>query len=81
MGYKTATTKLPEEKLVELKKKTEENTNKEALNKAIYHYLSCPYVEEGEWKGWDDEAEAGEKTKRGRRPFYIEKYFKDRRKE
>ncbi len=78
MGYKTASTTLPEEKLAELKKKTGEDTNKESLAKAVYHYLACPYVEEAQWKGWSEDS--GEKSRRGRRPFYIEKYFKDDRK-
>ncbi len=78
MGYKTVSTTLPEEKLAELKKKTGESTNKESLTKAVYHYLSCPYTEDTQWKGWGEET--SEKTKRGRRPFYIEKYFKDKKK-
>lgn len=78
MGYKTTSTTLPEEKLAELKKKTGEKTNKESLAKAVYHYLSCPYVEENQYKGWDDD---NVKTKRGRKPFYIEKYFKEVNKE
>ena len=38
-------TKLPEDVLIELKKKTKEETTKEALAKAIYHYLECKYTE------------------------------------
>lgn len=37
-------TVLNEEELEELKKKTGEHTTKEALRKAVEHYLSCPEV-------------------------------------
>lgn len=79
MVYKTVSTTLTKEKLEELKKKTGESTNKESLARAVYHYLYCPYIEEGQWERQDEEP--SKRTKRGRRPFYIEKYFKDERKE
>ncbi|MFO7966177.1 MAG: DUF5371 family protein [Archaeoglobaceae archaeon] len=79
MVYKTASTTLPEDKLKELKKKTGESTNKECLAKAIYHYLSCPYVEDVQWEEW--RKEPTEKNKRGRKPSYLEKYFKEKNNE
>lgn len=39
--YIKATTLLPDFIIEELKKKTGEKTNKEALAKAIYHYMRC----------------------------------------
>ncbi|HID42387.1 MAG TPA: hypothetical protein EYP30_01195 [Archaeoglobaceae archaeon] len=39
--YIKATTLLPDYIIEELKKKTGEKTNKEALAKAIYHYMGC----------------------------------------
>jgi hypothetical protein len=39
--YVKATALLPDYILEELKKKTGEDTNKEALAKAIYHYVNC----------------------------------------
>jgi len=41
-----AQTVLPEEILKELKKKTGESSTKDALAKAVEHYLRCPYTHE-----------------------------------
>ncbi len=41
-----AQTVLPEDVLEELKKKTGEVTTKDALAKAVEHYLVCPYTHE-----------------------------------
>jgi len=41
-----AQTVLPENVLEELKKKTGENATKDAIAKAVEHYLSCPYTHE-----------------------------------
>ena len=41
-----AQTVLPEEVLEELKKKTGENATKDAIAKAVEHYLVCPYTHE-----------------------------------
>ncbi len=41
-----AQTVLPEEVLKELKKKTGESATKDALAKAVEHYLKCPYTHE-----------------------------------
>jgi len=41
-----AQTVLPEEVLEELKRKTGEMTTKDALAKAVEHYLICPYTHE-----------------------------------
>jgi hypothetical protein len=39
-------TVLPQEDLFALRKKTCEPTNKEAISKAIYHYLNCQETDE-----------------------------------
>ncbi len=41
-----AQTVLPEDVLRELKKKTGESATKDALAKAVEHYLKCPYTHE-----------------------------------
>jgi len=41
-----AQTVLPEDVLEELKRKTGEMTTKDALAKAVEHYLTCPYTHE-----------------------------------
>ncbi len=41
-----AQTVLPSEMLEELKKKTGESSTKDAIYKAIEHYLACPYTHE-----------------------------------
>ncbi|OKY77519.1 MAG: Component of type IV pili like system [Candidatus Methanohalarchaeum thermophilum] len=41
-----AQTVLAEKDLEKLKEKTEETTTKKALQKAVEHYLKCPYSEE-----------------------------------
>ncbi|AGK60183.1 hypothetical protein Asulf_00148 [Archaeoglobus sulfaticallidus PM70-1] len=41
-----AQTVLPESVLEELKKKTGESATKDAIAKAVEHYLSCPYTHE-----------------------------------
>nr|WP_244403283.1 MULTISPECIES: DUF5371 family protein [Ferroglobus] len=41
-----AQTVLPEDVLNELKKKTGESATKDAIAKAVEHYLMCPYTHE-----------------------------------
>ncbi len=41
-----AQTVLPEDVLEELKKKTGESATKDAIAKAVEHYLKCPYTHE-----------------------------------
>ncbi|AEA47096.1 MAG: hypothetical protein DRO98_00990 [Archaeoglobales archaeon] len=41
-----AQTVLPEHVLEELKKKTGESATKDAIAKAVEHYLMCPYTHE-----------------------------------
>jgi len=41
-----AQTVLPESMLDELKKKTGESATKDAIAKAVEHYLMCPYTHE-----------------------------------
>jgi hypothetical protein len=41
-----AQTVLPENVLEELKKKTGESATKDAIAKAVEHYLMCPYTHE-----------------------------------
>jgi hypothetical protein len=41
-----AQTVLPEDMLNELKKKTGESATKDAIAKAVEHYLICPYTHE-----------------------------------
>lgn len=41
-----AQTVLPEDVLEELKRKTGEHTTKDALARAVEHYLKCPYTHE-----------------------------------
>ncbi len=36
---------LPEEDIITLKMKTGEPSTKEAISKAVYHYLDCPEAE------------------------------------
>ena len=36
---------LPEEDIITLKIKTGESSTKEAISKAVYHYLDCQFVE------------------------------------
>jgi len=36
---------LPEEDIITLKMKTGESSTKEAISKAVYHYLDCPEAE------------------------------------
>lgn len=57
-----------ESDLEELKKKTGESTNREAINKAINHYIYCPFR--------DKEIKHSEKKKRkaGRKPPYLDKF-------
>jgi len=66
----TVTTKIPVEMLEKLKKKTGEKTNKEALAKAIYHYILCTEVEK-------DQSIRDKKRKAGRSPFYLDKVMKE----
>ncbi len=62
--YIIAQTKLPEDTIQKLKEKTGESTIKEALAKAIEHYLACSYVEPPK--------KVGQKKRRsGRLPVYL----------
>lgn len=36
---------LPEEDIIALKIKTGESSTKEAISKAVYHYLDCQFIE------------------------------------
>jgi len=66
----TVTTRIPRDVLEKLKKKTGEKTNKEALAKAIYHYILCTEVKK--------EKEIPEKKKKaGRSAFYLDKVIKE----
>ena len=66
----TVTTRIPEDVLKMLKKKTGEKTNKEALAKAIYHYIICTEVKEVQ-------NTREKKRKTGRSPFYLDKVMKE----
>lgn len=39
---------LPQEDVIALKKKSGESSIKEAISRAVYHYLKCEKVEENE---------------------------------
>ncbi len=43
--YVIAQTELPEDKIKELKKKTGEKTVKDAIAKAVEHYIICNYTD------------------------------------
>ncbi len=62
--YIIAQTKLPEDTIQKLKEKTGESTIKEALARAIEHYLTCAYVEPPK-KGKQ------KKRRSGRLPVYL----------
>jgi|Deesub1362B_J571_1020462.scaffolds.fasta_scaffold00799_14 hypothetical protein len=66
----TVTTRISDEMLKELKKKTGEDTNKEALAKAIYHYIVCPEAEK-------EKNLTEKKKKTGRYPFYLDKILRE----
>lgn len=59
--------KIPEEALKELKRKSGESTNKEALSEAIEHYINCCMIEE---ECVDTKKEKKKRT--GRDPLYLE---------
>ena len=63
-------TKLPEDILEELKKKTGESTTKEALSKAINHYINC-FMAEKEQKN----VRRVRKRRSGRIPVYLNQLF------
>jgi len=63
-------TKLPEDMLAELKKKTGEKTTKEALAKAVDHFLECSHV-----KVMPKVAKA-RRRRSGRIPVYLDNIFK-----
>ncbi len=65
-------TKLPEDVLAELKKKTGEKTTKEALAKAVDHFLECSHV-----KIAPKAAKARRRS--GRIPVYLDNIFKQYR--
>lgn len=54
--------------LEELKKKTGENTYKEAIKTAVNHYICCPYADRSRNK-----LEEEERSKAGRKPLYLAK--------
>ncbi len=56
-------TKIPSDKVEELKLKTGKSTIKEALSEAVYHYLYCPLANKID--------ESIERCKRGRKPLYL----------
>ncbi|AEA47453.1 hypothetical protein Arcve_1450 [Archaeoglobus veneficus SNP6] len=62
-------TKLPEDVLAELKKKTGEKTTKEALAKAIDHYLECSNIEP------TPKVSGAKKRRSGRLPVYLNNIF------
>jgi len=61
--YIIAQTKLPEDTLKKLKEKTGESTIKEALARAVEHYLICAYVEPPK--------KTVKKRRGGRLPVYL----------
>jgi hypothetical protein len=63
-------TKLPEDVLEELKRKTGENTTKEALVKAIDHYLYCFNIKKDQ-----KETKKVKKRRSGRIPVYLSEIF------
>lgn len=63
-------TKLPKDTLEELKKKTGESTTKEALSKAINHYIDC-FMAEKEHK----KVRKAKKRRSGRIPVYLNQLF------
>jgi len=63
-------TKLPEDVLEELKKKTGEATTKEALAKAINHYIQC-FVAEKEQRP----IKRAKRRRSGRIPVYLNQLF------
>ncbi|GEM_PF-450334 len=64
-------TKLSEDVIEELKRKTGERTIKDALAKAVYHYLSCPNVE-----SISKDANSERKVRSGRFPLYLGQLIK-----
>jgi hypothetical protein len=62
--YIIAQTQLPEDTIQKLKEKTGESTIKDALAKAIEHYLMCVYVE-------PPKKEKYKKRRSGRLPIYL----------
>ena len=46
---------LPQEDVIALKEKTGESSIKEAISKAIYHYLACDLVKKDKDIKWDNE--------------------------
>lgn len=63
--------KIPQEVLEELKDKSEESTAKEALSKAVDHYINC-FMAEKEDKGNNKE----DKKRTGRDPTYLDHILK-----
>lgn len=57
---------LQEDKIQELKKKTEEKTTKDALVKAVDHYLCCHLVSE-------EDKVSRKKLKSGKTPVHLKK--------
>lgn len=59
---------IPEDVLEMLKRKTGENTNKDAIIRAVEHYINCPLVKEKNNKD--------KRRKAGRHPIYLVKLMK-----
>ncbi|RLI76616.1 hypothetical protein DRP05_12565 [Archaeoglobales archaeon] len=72
MRFKIVQTVLPEETILELKEVSGEKTVKNALFKAIIHYLECPEAGSEEGK-----IMASMKRHKGRFPIYLEKIMKE----
>lgn len=69
------TAKLPEDVLQELKEKSGEPSTKEALYKAIHHFLYCQYTHDGDVDniGHSIEHEEDKRKSSGRKPVYLAK--------
>ena len=68
--YVIAQTKLPEEVLKKLKEKTGEKTTKEALAKAVEHYIMCVYARPPESNN------TKKRRSYGRHPVYLEELIR-----
>ncbi|MFP3908660.1 MAG: DUF5371 family protein [Archaeoglobaceae archaeon] len=77
--FVNTTTELPEDVLQELKEKSGETSTKEALFKAICHYLYCPYTHDGDKMRLRHYTEHGEGKRKlsGRKPVYLAKIQKN----
>ncbi|MFO7967803.1 MAG: DUF5371 family protein [Archaeoglobaceae archaeon] len=73
--FVNSTTVISESVLQELKEKSGENSTKEALVKAVYHYLYCPYTHDGDEMelNRNNEHEGTKRNLCGRKPVYLSK--------